>query len=191
MRRLAVFASGSGSNFEALASACADGSIPDAEIAVLVCDRPGAGVVERARRYPSVKVIEISPKSFSDKEEYETELLRQLLPFGTDLVCLAGYMRIVGPTLLSAFRDRMINLHPSLLPSFKGAHAIRDALAFGVKVFGCTIHYVDETLDGGRIISQKAVPYEGDDLKELTGIIHEAEHALYVSTVRKLLEGSR
>ena len=97
-------------------------------------------------------------------------------------------MRIVGPTLLEAYRGRIINLHPSLLPSFKGAHAIEQALEFGVKVFGATIHYVDETLDGGRIIAQRAVPYEGSDIDELTAAIHAVEHDLYIDTINKLLK---
>ena len=95
---------------------------------------------------------------------------------------------IVGPTLLEAYRGRIINLHPSLLPSFKGAHAIEQALEFGVKVFGATIHYVDETLDGGRIIAQRAVPYEGSDIDELTAAIHAVEHDLYIDTINKLLK---
>lgn len=186
-KRLAVFASGSGSNFEAIASACSRGDI-DAEVCALVCDKPGAYVLERAKRYPQMEVIVVSPRNFKSRADYESEILRQLSPLNPDLVCLAGYMRIVGETLLEPYRGRIINIHPALLPSFKGAHAIRDAFEFGVKVFGVTIHYVDETLDGGKIISQAAVPYTGTDIDELETMIHAAEHPLYVATIRELLE---
>ena len=113
-------------------------------------------------------------------------LVDRLMEEEVDLVCLAGYMRIVGDTLLSAFDRRIINIHPALLPAFKGAHAIKDAFEYGVKVFGVTIHYVDNTIDGGQIISQAAVPYEGDDIDELESLIHAREHILYPATIKKL-----
>ena len=129
-----------------------------------------------------------SPKDYASKAGFESEIVARCRVAGVELICLAGYMRIVGPTLLEAYRGRIINLHPSLLPSFKGAHAIEQALEFGVKVFGATIHYVDETLDGGRIIAQRAVPYEGNDIDELTAAIHAVEHDLYIDTMNKLLK---
>jgi phosphoribosylglycinamide formyltransferase-1 len=104
-----------------------------------------------------------------------------------DLVCLAGYMRILGDEILEAYRDRIINIHPSLLPAFKGAHAIEDALRYGVKVYGVTIHYVNAELDGGRIIAQQAFPYEGEDLEELTRLVHATEYRLYAEAVKKLV----
>ena len=104
-----------------------------------------------------------------------------------ELVCLAGYMRIVGETLLGAYGGRMVNLHPSLLPAFPGAHAIEQAFDYGVKVFGVTIHWVDATLDGGRIVAQRAFAYEGRDLAELEAKIHAVEHPLYVETIARLL----
>ena len=104
------------------------------------------------------------------------------------MVCLAGYMRIVGDEMLRAYGGQIINVHPSLLPAFRGAHAIGQALAYGVKVFGVTIHYVDAELDGGRIIAQRAFPYEGGDLAELEAMIHAVEHSLYVDTIKKLIE---
>ena len=103
------------------------------------------------------------------------------------MICLAGYMRIVGEVLLRTYPQRIINLHPSLLPSFKGAEAIRQAFEYGVKVYGATIHYVDESLDGGKIIAQKAVAYEGNDFEQLTELIHSAERDLYIETIRKIL----
>ena len=183
--RLAVFASGSGSNYEAIAEACADGRL-DAEIVLLVCDKPGAKVLERAKRF-GTESFAFNPKDYESKSAYETLLVRMLQERGVDFVCLAGYMRIVGPTLLGAFEQRIVNIHPSLLPSFKGAHAIQDAVNYGVKIFGVTTHFVDETLDGGRIIDQGAVVYEGSDIEELTNLIHNIEHKLYVKTINKLI----
>ena len=184
--KIAVFASGYGSNFEAIAKAAAEGRI-DAEVVLMVCDKPGARVCEVARQMGVDRFV-FSPKDYASKAGFESEIVARCRVAGVELICLAGYMRIVGPTLLDAYRGRIINLHPSLLPSFKGAHAIEQALEFGVKVFGATIHYVDETLDGGRIIAQRAVPYEGSDIDELTAAIHAVEHDLYIDTINKLLK---
>lgn len=129
------------------------------------------------------------PREFASKADFEREIVRRLDEAGVELVCLAGYMRIVGPTLLGAYEGRIINLHPSLLPSFRGAHAIEQALDYGVKVFGVTIHWVDATLDGGRIIAQRAFGYEGHDLEELEAMIHCVEHPLYIETIARLLDG--
>ena len=184
MRTIAVFASGNGSNFEALAAACADGRIA-ARVALLVCDKPGAFVNERATRY-GIPTFTFNPKEYSSKGAYEQEIVRRLQAEGVELVCLAGYMRILSEVLLEAYRDRIINIHPSLLPAFKGAHAIADAFAYGVKVFGVTIHYVNGELDGGKIIAQRAFEYEGNDLDELEAKVHAVEHPLYVETVARL-----
>ncbi len=189
MKRLAVFASGSGTNFEAIAQACADGSI-DAQVVLLVCDNPKAGVLDRADRL-GVPTFTFVPKTYYDKSEYEGQILQRLQAANIDLVCLAGYMRIVGPTLLDAFPGRIINIHPALLPSFKGAHGIRDAFEYGVKVFGVTIHYVDHTLDGGRIIAQRSFEYYGDDIDEVEARIHSIEHELYPETIQKLIEENK
>ena len=184
--KIAVFASGYGSNFEAIAKAAAEGRI-NAEVVLMVCDKPGARVCEVAWQM-GVDSFVFSPKDYASKAGFESEIVARCRVAGVELICLAGYMRIVGPTFLEAYRGRIINLHPSLLPSFKGAHAIEQALEFGVKVFGATIHYVDETLDGGRIIAQRAVPYEGSDIDELTAAIHAVEHDLYIDTINKLLK---
>lgn len=183
-KKIAIFASGSGSNFEAIAKACVKGRIK-AEVALCVCDHPGAYVTERARRM-NIPVLELKPKNFNSKNEYETVILQELNKHGVEFICLAGYMRIVGDVLLNAFEDRIVNIHPSLLPSFPGVDAIGQALNYGVKVFGVTIHYVDKTLDGGKIISQAALPYEGNDREEIEAMIHPREHALYVSTLQNL-----
>lgn len=185
MKRIAIFASGSGSNFEAIVKAYGRGEL-NAVPALCVCDRPGAGVTERARRL-NVPVIVASPKDFGSKADYETFLAEKLHELDIDLICLAGYMRLIGPTLLEQFPDRIINIHPSLLPSFKGAHGIRDAFEYGVKVFGVTIHFVDESLDGGKIIAQSAFPYSGTDLAELECKIHAVEHELYPKTINQVV----
>ena len=184
-KQLAVFASGTGTNFDAIARACAEGVL-DAEVAVMVCDKPGAAVIEKAARY-GVPSFVFSPKNYPSKAAYEMEIVELLDAKNVDLVCLAGYMRIVGPVLLSAYEGRIINIHPSLLPSFKGAHAVEDAVAYGVKVYGITIHWVNADLDGGKIIAQRAFPYEGDDPAEVHRIGQVIEHELYIETIKKLI----
>ena len=189
MRRLAVFASGNGTNFEAIVSACERGELA-AGVALLVCDRPGARVAERAVAH-GVEAFVFSPKEYASKAAYEREIVRRLDAAGVERVCLAGYMRIAGETLLGAYGGRIVNIHPSLLPAFRGAHAIEQALEYGVKVFGVTVHWVDATLDGGRIIAQRAFGYEGGDAAELEAKIHAVEYLLYIDTIRKLLEDER
>ncbi len=185
MRRLAVFASGSGTNFEAIVRACEQGELA-AEVVLMVCDKPGAKVVERAAQH-GVEAFVFAPKQYASKADYEREIVRRLDAVGVELVCLAGYMRIIGDELLGAYGGQIINIHPSLLPAFRGAHAIEQALEYGVKVFGVTIHYVDSELDGGRIIAQRAFPYEGSDIEELEPMIHAVEYPLYVETIKKLI----
>ncbi|MBR6882606.1 MAG: phosphoribosylglycinamide formyltransferase [Bacteroidales bacterium] len=186
MKRLAVFASGTGSNFEAIARACADGVL-DAEVAVMVCDKPGAAVIGKAERF-GVDTFVFSPKSYACKADFETEIVQVLDEKKVDLVCLAGYMRIVGETLLNAYEGKIINIHPSLLPAFKGAHAVEDAVAYGVKVYGISIHWVNADLDGGKIIAQRAFDYDGNDPAEVHRIGQKIEHQLYVETIAKLIK---
>ena len=188
MKRLAVFASGSGTNFEAIAQACADGRI-QAAVALLVCDRPGAYVLERAERL-GVETFVFNPKAYARKADFEREIADRMDALGIDLVCLAGYMRIIGEELLTRYKGRIINIHPSLLPSCRGAHAVEAAVAYGVKVYGITIHWVDETLDGGKIIAQKAFEYEGSDPEEVHAIGQKIEHKLYIETINRLLNES-
>ena len=189
MKRIAVFASGEGSNFEAIAAACERGAIA-AEVALVVCDRPGARVTERAAAR-GIACFAFEPKEYASKADYECEIVARLDAAGVDLVCLAGYMRILSEVLLGAYGGRIVNIHPSLLPAFRGAHAIEQALEYGVKVFGVTVHWVDATLDGGRIIAQRAFGYEGGDAAELEAKIHAVEYPLYIDTIRKLLEDER
>lgn len=185
MKKIAVFASGNGSNFEAIAAACADGRL-DAEVALMVCDKPGAYVNGRAERL-GVPAFTFNPKEYADKSEYEKIIADRLDELGVGLVCLAGYMRIIGPELLNRYGGRIINIHPSLLPAFQGARAVERAVEYGVKVFGITIHWVDQTLDGGRIIAQEAFSYEGNDPEQVHAIGQKIEHRLYVDTIRRII----
>lgn len=185
MKHLAVFASGTGTNFVAIAKACAEGRIP-ADVTIMVCDKPGAAVIERACEL-GVETFVFDPHAYASKADFEKEIVALLDARKVDLVCLAGYMRIVGETLLKAYEGKIINIHPSLLPAFKGAHAVEQAVAYGVKVYGISIHWVNDQLDGGRIIAQRAFPYEGSDPEEVHRIGQKIEHELYVETINKLL----
>lgn len=186
MKRIAIFASGSGTNFQALAEACQRSEI-NAEVVVMICDRPSAKVNERADRL-GIPRWSHAVKEFADKAAFERAVMEVLAEKRVDLVCLAGYMRILGDEIIAAYEGRMINIHPSLLPAFKGAHAIEDAFRYGVKVYGVTVHYVNQELDGGRIIAQQAFPYEGGDIEELEAMIHATEYPLYIRTVKQLCE---
>ena len=185
MRRLAVFASGNGTNFEAIARACRQGVLA-AEVVLLVCDRPGARVIGRAEEF-GIPTFVFDPKAYGSEEEYERQIVQRLEEAGAELVCLAGYMRILGATMLGACGGRIVNIHPSLLPAFRGKDAIGQAFDYGVKVFGVTIHWVDATLDGGRIIAQRAFEYDGRDRAELEARVHAVEHELYVETLGRLI----
>ena len=184
--KIAIFASGYGSNFEAIANAALAGEIP-AEVVLLVCDKPEARAVELAQT-KGVPTFVFSAKDYASKAEYEREIVERCREAGVELICLAGYMKIVGEELLAAYEGRIINIHPSLLPAFRGARAIEQAIEYGVKVFGATIHYVDESLDGGRIIAQKAVEYDGNNIEQITAKIHAIEHKLYIETINKILK---
>ena len=184
--KIAVFASGYGSNFEAIARACQSGEL-NAEVVLMVCDKSTARVNALADGM-SIERLTFSAKDFPSKHDYERLIIERCKALGVELICLAGYMRLVGDTLIGAYRGRMINLHPSLLPSFPGKDAIKQAMEYGVKVYGATIHYVDESLDGGTIIAQQAIKYEGNSLDEVTAQIHQIEHRLYIDTIKKLLK---
>ena len=187
--RIAVFASGYGSNFEAIAKACQSGEL-EAEVVLMVCDKPTARVNTLADEL-GVERLTFSAKDYASKAEYEAEIVERCKALGVELICLAGYMRLVGETLMGAYEGRMINIHPSLLPSFAGKDAVERAMEWGVKVYGATIHYVDSTLDGGKIIAQRAIPYEGDSIDELMAMIHPLEHQLYIDTIKKLIKQTK
>ncbi|WP_176560371.1 phosphoribosylglycinamide formyltransferase [Brevibacillus dissolubilis] len=187
--KLAVFASGSGSNFEAIVKAIEEGRLSGAEVAMLICDKPGAYVLERASRL-GVPAFAFDPKQYPDKAAFETEIVQKLEELGVSFIVLAGYMRLIGEVLLSHFEGRMINLHPSLLPAFPGKDAIGQALSYGVKVTGVTVHFVDAGLDTGPIIAQESVAIAQDDNHEtLAARIHAVEHQLLIGTLQQITNG--
>ncbi|HNQ15253.1 MAG TPA: phosphoribosylglycinamide formyltransferase, partial [Pyrinomonadaceae bacterium] len=169
--------------------AVARGDIPGAEIAVVVSDKPGAaGLVKAAER--GIEAIAI-PRSGRIREDHDRELVAALTERGIELVCLAGYMRLLSPFFIRSFPNRIVNIHPSLLPSFKGLDAQRQAFEYGVRITGCTVHFVDEELDHGAIILQKAVAVADDDTAEtLSARILEQEHASYIEALRLICGGN-
>lgn len=186
MKKIAVFASGNGSNFQALVEAEKMGKL-DAKISLLICDQPEANVLKRASA-ERIPFLCVSPKCYSSKISYEQALLEQLNRESIDFILLAGYMRLIGPPLLQAYPRRIINIHPSLLPAFPGKDAVDQAVKAGVKVTGLTIHYVDEGLDTGPIIAQRAVEIEtGDTRESIQKRIQLAEHQVYPAVVQQLL----
>lgn len=185
---IAVFASGSGSNFEALVQHSQLQSWPTT-ISMLIVDRPGAKAIERAKRL-QIPVHVLSPKDFSTKEDYEAAILRLLNENQIEWIVLAGYLRIIGSTLLDCYEGRIVNIHPSLLPAFPGLRAIQQAWEYGVKVTGVTVHFVDAGLDTGPIIAQKVVSIEETDtLSSLTEKVHAVEHELYAACVYQVITG--
>ncbi len=184
---IAVLASGRGSNLQAIIDNVERGYIK-ARIAVVISDVENAFALERARKH-GIEAVFIDPKKFTNKELYEKEVLRVLKAHDSELVLLAGYMRIVGKTLLNAYKNKMLNIHPALLPAFQGMHAQKQALDYGVKVSGCTVHFVDETLDGGPIVLQRCVEVKDNDTSEtLADRILEQEHKIYPEAVKLFVE---
>ena len=184
--RLAVFASGRGSNMLAIARAIEEGKLPGASISLVVCDKPSAPVLEHARKM-KLSTFTFESKNFSTKKDYESEILRQLEKYRIDLIILAGFMRIIGPTLLQVWQGRMINLHPSLLPDFPGKDGIGDAFRAGVQETGVTVHFVDAGVDTGPVIAQKRVSIEpGESLESLEEKIHLLEHELLPQTIQRI-----
>jgi phosphoribosylglycinamide formyltransferase-1 len=185
---IAVFASGRGSNFSALVRAVKKGRLK-ANLVLLLCDNPKAGVLGRARR-AGVKTILIERKTFAAKKDFEERILQVLAEEKIDLVVLAGFMRLLSAEFVRCFPGKILNIHPSLLPAFKGTQGIKDAFDYGAKVTGVTVHFVDEELDHGPIILQKAVKIETiDTLESLEAKIHKLEHRLYPAAVKLMLEG--
>ncbi|CAI3404607.1 phosphoribosylglycinamide formyltransferase [Enterococcus cecorum] len=184
--RVAILASGNGSNFEALAHQFQAGLLPG-ELAFVFSDHHNAYVLERARRL-NIKAYSFEVKEFENKAAYEKALLQLLQEQEIDLIVLAGYMRIIGKTLLSHYSNRILNIHPSLLPSFPGLHGIKDAYEYGVKVTGVTVHLVDDGVDTGPIIAQEPVMILPEDsLESLEEKIHQTEHRLYPKVLRDVL----
>lgn len=186
--RFAVLASGSGTNAERLFTLSRAG-ILQAEPVLLICNRPGAPVLERAAR-AGVPSLLLDHAEQPDREIYDRAMVDALREAGAELVVLAGYMRLVTPYFLRSFPERVINIHPALLPAFPGLHGAQDALDYGVRLSGCTVHFVDEQTDHGSVIIQAAVPVEADDSREtLQNRIHALEHRIYPQAVQWFAEG--
>lgn len=186
MKKIAVFASGFGSNFQAIIEAVKQQTL-NAEIALLVSDNPSSKAVERANA-AGIDAFTFCAKEYAGKAAYEQAVLAELRKRQVEYIVLAGYMRIIGPTLLEAYPMHIINLHPALLPSFPGAHGIADAYNYGVKVFGITIHFVDEGVDTGKIINQFAFHAEpGDTLETVETKIHQLEHKYFPMVINEVL----
>jgi len=186
--KIGILISGRGSNMVAIVEAVLDGLIPDSEVVAVISDKTNAeGLVKAKER--SIESFPITRKGRT-REEHDAEIIAELEKRGVELVCLAGYMRLLSSEFIRAFPNRITNIHPSLLPSFKGLDAQRQAIEYGVKVSGCTVHFVDEDLDHGAIIAQKTVEVKDDDTAEiLAARILEHEHALYVEAVKRIAEG--
>lgn len=186
--RIAVFASGSGSNFQAVVDAIAAGTL-HAGVVLLVTDRPQAPVVERARR-AGVDVFAFRAKEYPSREAYEAEIVARLQALQVDLIVLAGYMRLITGTLLAPYAGRIVNVHPSLLPAFPGMDALGQALEYGAKVTGITVHFVDGGMDTGPVIAQQPLVIREDDTAEsLAARVHELEHRLYPEVIGWIAEG--
>jgi phosphoribosylglycinamide formyltransferase 1 len=186
--RIGVLLSGRGSNFEALADSVAAGRLPDAEISIVLSNREGAPGIAKARAR-GIEARAIASSGF-EREAYDRLLVAALREKQVDLICMAGYMRLISPYFVSEFRNRILNIHPSLLPAFPGLESQRQALEHGVKFSGCTVHFVDERLDAGPIILQAVVPVEdGDTPETLAARILREEHRIYTEAVRIVLDG--
>jgi phosphoribosylglycinamide formyltransferase-1 len=188
MKNLGILLSGRGSNFEAIAKNVASGNIPNARIAVVISNKADAGGIETSRRLGLAALVIRSQGK--QREEHDREVVAALQEHKVDLVCLAGYMRLLSPWFVQQFPRRILNIHPSLLPAFPGLEAQEQAFAYGVKVAGCSVHFVDEELDHGAIIVQKAVPVlDTDNEHSLAARILEQEHVAYSEAIKIVLEG--
>jgi phosphoribosylglycinamide formyltransferase-1 len=189
MKNLGILLSGRGSNFVAIADSIDAGRIPGTRIAIVISNRPDAPGIETARRR-GLKAL-ILPSKGKDRETHDREVVAALKQHEVDLICLAGYMRLLSPWFVQQFPRRILNIHPALLPAFPGLEAQRQAFAYGVRVSGCTVHFVDEELDHGAIIVQKTVPVlDTDDEHTLAARILEQEHVAYTEAVNIVVEGN-
>jgi phosphoribosylglycinamide formyltransferase-1 len=186
--RIAVFASGSGTNFQAIVDAVASGKL-DVIVELLVCDRPQAPVVDRATQ-AGVDTFAFRPKDYASREQYEAEIITELEARQIDLIVMAGYMRLITDTLVQPYYGKIINIHPSLLPAFPGVNSIGQALSYGVRITGVTVHFVDGGLDSGPVIAQRAVEISSSDTAEtLAERIHALEYELYPQTIAWFRDG--
>lgn len=187
MKNIAVLASGNGSNFQAIVEAVRKNKLK-AAIKLLVCDNPNAYVLQRALK-AKVKAFIADRRDFLSRKDFEEQIIRKLKSEKIDLIVLAGFMRILSADFISHYRNRILNIHPALLPAFKGAQAIKDAFDYGVKITGVTVHFVDEEIDHGHILLQEAIRVkENDTLTALEARIHSIEHALYPRAIKLFLE---
>ena len=185
---IAVFCSGNGSNFQAIIDAVKSDYIP-ARIALMVCDNKGAFALERAKK-AGIDTLVLNKKDFKTREDFDREIVKDLKKRDVGLVVLAGFMRLLSPYFIKEYKNKILNVHPALLPSFKGTHGVKDALEYGVKVTGVTVHFVDEHLDNGPIILQKAVEItDGDTEESILERLHNVEHELYPRAVKLFAEG--
>ena len=185
---LGVLCSGRGSNLQSIMEAAAAGKI-NAQIGIVLADKPEAKALQRAKA-AGIKAVCVDRKQYASRQEFEEALAAELEKAGVNLVILAGFMRILSPYFVRKFAGRILNIHPSLLPSFGGAHAHRDVLAYGVKVSGCTVHFVDEGMDSGPIILQAAVPVLDDDTEDtLAARVLEQEHLIYPKAIALVADG--
>ncbi len=186
----AVFASGNGSNLQAIIDALGQGAIKGS-LGLVLSDKADAYALTRARQAGVEHVVFLDPRDFASRTAFDAAVVEILKERQIELVVLAGFMRILSPVLVRAYAGRIINIHPALLPAFKGAHAVRDALAAGVATTGVTVHFVDEEVDHGPVIAQVSVPVlEGDTLASLAARIHAAEHVLYPDVINRVLQGT-
>lgn len=186
--KIGILISGRGSNMAAIIDAVRSGEIPNSDVAVVISDKAGVpGLAKAAERGVETLVVERKGRS---REEHDAEMIEELQRRGVELVCLAGYMRLLSPVFIRAFPSRIVNIHPSLLPSFPGLDAQRQALDHGVKVTGCSVHFVDEYLDAGPIISQRVVVIRNDDsVDSLSARILDVEHIAYIEAIRDIVMG--
>jgi len=189
MINIAVFCSGSGSNFQAIAESINKGYIKDAKLAVMVTDNPGCLARKRAQKL-GIETFLVERKNYKSKEDFENAVIEELKRRNIGLIALAGYMRLLSPFFVKSFKNKILNMHPALLPSFKGTEGIKDALDYGVKVTGPTVHFVDAEMDHGPIILQGAVEVKDDDTEEsLAPRVHKIEHRIYPEAIKLFVEG--
>lgn len=187
--KIGILISGRGSNMSAIAEAVQNGFIANSEVSVVISDKPSAEGLEKAKA-KGIETIVVTRKGRT-REEHDAEIIQELNKRDVELVCLAGYMRLLSKDFIRAFPDKIINIHPSLLPSFPGLDAQKQAFEYGVKVSGCTVHFVNENLDNGAIIAQKVVEVEDKDTAQsLAARILEHEHSLYINSIKKVVEGN-
>lgn len=186
---IAVFCSGNGTNLQAIINAIKSRKLKSAKIVLVVSDNPEAYALVRAKK-AGIKTVVVERVQFATKSDFEKEIIINLKQENVGLIVLAGFMRIIGEDLLREYKGRILNIHPALLPSFKGAHGIKDAFDYGVKVTGVTVHLVDDKMDHGPIILQEAVPVkEKDTLESLESRIHKVEHKLYYKAIDLFIKG--